>query len=166
MPLRRSTRLAIKESVRYARERGRSPSPAPAAAPAPAPAAADPHAPERQRIIGALSDCKSHCCATQDTKLAHEAGCEWCRTHPEWRMIVHNMTIQMAAFENLSTKDAKKSAALGMVSYINDNAIDFAKKHEKFRAVIIDRCEHFIAESGDNVLLRMVSSDVIRKLRT
>ena len=79
-------------------------------------------------------------------------------------MIVHNMTIQMDAFEKIRTKEAKRSAALGIVGYINANAIEFANAHEKFRATIINRCKHFIAESGDNVLLRMVSSEVLFKL--
>lgn len=166
---RRSERLAIKEAIRFAKERARLPSaerePEPAAAPAAA-APEDPHAPERQRIIGILSECKARCCATLETKLTHEAKCEWCRTHPEWRLINHNLNTLMEQFEKIRTKDAKRSAALGIVCYINDNAIEFAKAHEKFRLTILDRCEHFIAESGDNVLLRMICSDVIRKLAT
>ena len=158
--LRRSERLAIKDSMHFAREH-RSHSPEPEPEPA---AAEDPHAPERNRIIRLLADCKSPCCVSV-TKHIHEASCEWCRTHPEWRMITHNMTIQIETFEKLRTKQAKRSAALGIVSYINDNAIDFAKAHEKFKMTVINRCEHFIAEATDCALLRLVSSDVIRKLR-
>ena len=166
MPLRRSNRLAIKEAIRFARQRDleleeRFAEPEPAAAAAPV--ASDPRE-ERQRIIATLSDCKNRCCAQQETKKAHEAVCEWCRARPAWRMIVHNLTIQMEAFENTRTKEAKRSAALGIVSYINDHVVEFAKAHEKFRITILDRCEHFIAESGDNVLLRMVSSEVKFKL--
>ena len=72
-------------------------------------------------MIGKLAHCKARCCATPETKLLHEGKCEWCRTHPEWRLISHNITILMESMENLRTKEAKVSGALGVMSYINDN---------------------------------------------
>ena len=153
MPLRRSERIAIRDSIRFARERS------------PSSESVDPHASERNRIIGVLTDCRARCCATLETKLLHETSCEWCRTHPEWRLISHNITILMEDMGKLRGKEAKIPGALAVMSYINDNVIDFAKAHEKFKLTTIQKCQEFIADAGDSALLRLVCADVIYKLK-
>ena len=80
-------------------------------------------------------------------------------------MISHNLTILMGSMEKIRTTAAKISCALGVMSYVNENAISFAKAHQKFRLVTIDRCENFIAEASDNALLCGVCSHVINKLK-
>jgi hypothetical protein len=171
---RRSMRLAAKDAMRFARENGRYRSlssesdpelPADdlyAAAPVvkPEPQKEDI---ERNRIIGFLADCKCKFCVSE-TKGNHEANCEWCRTHPEWRLISHNLTILMENMEKLRTKAAKVSGALAVMSYINDNVIDFAKAHEKFKQTVIQKCKEFVADCADKTLLRLVCADVIYKL--
>ena len=111
-----------------------------------------------------LADCKAPCCATLETKLAHEANCEWCRARPTWRLISHNITIQLNATDTLRTKAAKISSTLGLMSYINDNAIGFTKAHEKFKLVVIAKCKEIIPELDDSPILRMVCKDLIYKL--
>ncbi len=151
--LRRSSRLAAKYAQQEASKCGISQQ-----------AQAQAHAEDRNRIIAQLAHCKCQYCVSE-TKCDHEASCEWCRTHPEWRMISHNLTILMGDMEEIRTKPAKISCALGIMSYINENAIGFAKAHQKFRLVTIDRCENFIADASDNALLCGVCSDVINKLK-
>ena len=151
---RRSARLAAKDAMRFARERSLSSEPEPEVA----------VVAERNRIIGLLADCKCKYCASE-TKGNHEASCEWCRTHPEWRLISHNITILMESMLKLSNKEAKISGALGVMSYISENVIDFAKAHEKFKLMVIQKCKEFIADASDCALLRLVCSDVLYKLK-
>ena len=136
----------------------------PVVKPVEAPAPVDPIVQERARIAALLEGCACKHCAGK-TRYAHEHSCKWCAVHPEWRLISHNMLIMMEACEKAKGKDAKRAAALAIMSYINDSVIDFAKEHEKFKLTVLDRCDHFIAESGDNVLLRLVTSEVMRKLQ-
>lgn len=157
--LRRSLRLAAKQEA----SKHVIPAPAPAPAQAPAQAQAS-HAEKRNDIIAQLADCKCRYCVSE-TKCNHEASCEWCRTHPEWRLISHNMTILMENMEKLRTKEAKISGALAVISYVNDNVIEFAKAHQKFKNTVIQKCQEFIAEAGDSVILCLVCADVIYKLK-
>jgi hypothetical protein len=72
----------------------------------------------------------------------------------------------MESMLNLRNKEAKISGALGVISYINENVIDFAHAHQKFKQTVIQKCKEFIADASDCALLRLVCSEVIYKLKT
>lgn len=140
LPLRRSPRLAAKLAQQEA---------AVAAAPAPAPA---PVAAEAKPIC---------------TMAAHEASCAYCREHPEWRQIKDNIGLMLTPFmeDTIKSKPARAASALGMMTYINEVAVDFVRAHKKLLDVLIDRCRHCIENAGaEYPILSMVCSDLIRKL--
>jgi hypothetical protein len=155
MSLRRSPRLAAKaaaakpfvsqqgKALEYAFNLPRVPV-APAPAPAPVAAAAHPIC----------------------TMAAHEASCAYCREHPEWRQIKNNLGLMFAPFQNeaIYGKAARAAAALAVMTYISEVAVGFARAHKKLMDTVIDRCQHFIDNGDEYPILRMVCSDLIRKV--
>lgn len=160
---RRSERLAIKEAMRYGRRSPSSSEPEPEPEPEQE-VAVDIHADERNNIIAKLAYCKSSCCAVPETKVAHEAKCGWCPTHPGWRLISHNLNIMMESLKSLRTKEARVSSALCIMSYINESAIDFAIAHKRFKQMVIQKCHEFIPEVDNRHFLYLTCYSILEKL--
>ena len=97
---------------------------------------------------------------------AHEAKCAWCGAHPEWRRIKDNLNLMLAPYNDASIngKAARAASAMAIMSYLNEVAIHFVRAHKNLLKVVIDRCQHCIEKGEEYPILRMLCSDLMRKL--